>query len=78
MKISHNVEPRQQAGALLIANMGDPMVFLFFFFSGTRNTIQGTTTIRDGKAKHGQGKTTNLHHTALLEAILHKDNIGKR
>ena len=46
-------------------------------FSGTRMTIEGTTPTRDVNAKHGLGKTTNLHYTAILGATLQKEDIGK-
>ena len=85
-KIWHNVGPKQQAwvswsaGVLLRANMGEQVFILRMLavlFSGTQITIRGTTPTRDVNAKHGLGKTTNLHKIAILEATLHKEGIGK-
>ena len=50
---------------------------LAVLFSGSWMTILGTTHIRDLNGKHGLGKTTNLHYTAILGATLHKEDIGK-
>ena len=68
------------AGALLIANMGEPIVILRMLaalFSGTWMMTLATTTIRDQNAKHGPGKTINLYYTAIWEATLHEEGIGK-
>ena len=68
------------AGALLIANMGDPIVILRMLaalFSGTWMTILATTTIKDQNVKHRPGKTIILHYTAILGATLHKEGIRK-
>ena len=39
--------------------------------------ILGITPTRDVNVKHGLGKTNKLHYTAILGAILHKEDIGK-
>ena len=53
------------------------MRMLAVLFSGTRMTNKGTTPTIDVNAKHGLGKTTNLHYTTILGPNLHKENIGK-
>ena len=74
--------PRQQAwvswlaGALLIANMGDPIVIQQMLAALSLGTL-ATTTIRDQNAKPGPGKTINLLFTAILKVTLHKNGIEK-
>ena len=47
------------------------------FFYDTRMTTKETPTTRDLNAKHGLGKTINLHYIAILGATLHKEDIDK-
>ena len=44
-------------------------------FSGTQTMNKVTTPIRDHSIENGQGKITNYHLTAILGAILQKDDI---